>query len=194
MLKDYTTPLVLALIVTLIGLIGSEAQSWLRFDRSAILNGQLWRLISGHLAHLGWSHLWMNLAGLGLIWALFAKAGSTRLWLSTLIIGCLGTSVFLLLFNPGLYWYVGLSGVLHTLFVLGALLDIQRFPRSSIALLLFVSGKLAYEQLFGPLPGSESSAGGKVIVDAHLYGAIWGIIIYAARSSIKRLKTRQSPV
>jgi hypothetical protein len=37
-----------------------------------------------------------------------------------------------------------------------------------------VVGKLLYEQLVGPLPGSESVAGGTVIVNAHLYGAVGG--------------------
>jgi hypothetical protein len=36
--------------------------------------------------------------------------------------------------------------------------------------------KLAYETVVGPLPGSEQSSGGTVIVAAHLYGAIAGAI------------------
>jgi len=40
--------------------------------------------------------------------------------------------------------------------------------------------KLAYEQLYGALPGSAATAGGPVIVDAHLYGSIAGIIAAVA--------------
>jgi len=45
-------PITITLIVTLIALIGSDANHWLRFDRDALLNGEVWRLISGHFAHL----------------------------------------------------------------------------------------------------------------------------------------------
>ena len=41
----------------------------------------------------------------------------------------------------------------------------------------FLAMKLAYEQLLGPLPGSEGTAGGEVVVVAHLYGAISGALI-----------------
>lgn len=177
-LKDYTIPLVLALIVTLIAAIGSDLEHWLRFDRVAIFNGQLWRLLTGHLAHLGWSHLTMNVLGLALIWALFGKAYDTRHWLIALCIGSLGTSALLLWLNPELRWYVGLSGVLHTLFILGCLADIQQSRWGGGLLLLAVAAKLLYEQIAGPMPGSESTAGGRVIVDAHLYGGLWGAICY----------------
>ena len=43
-------------------------------------------------------------------------------------------------------------------------------------LAVFVAGKLLWEQTVGPLPGSESSAGGTVIVNAHLYGAVGGVL------------------
>jgi membrane associated rhomboid family serine protease len=42
---------------------------------------------------------------------------------------------------------------------------------------LLVCGKLLWEQAVGPLPGSAEVAGGKVIVDAHLYGAIGGLVL-----------------
>ena len=41
---------------------------------------------------------------------------------------------------------------------------------------MIVAGKLAWEQFAGPLPGSESGSGGPVIVDAHLYGAVGGLL------------------
>jgi len=48
-----------------------------------------------------------------------------------------------------------------------------------VILLVLVVGKLVWEQLTGALPGSESIAGGEVLVDAHLYGAIGGAVIGA---------------
>ena len=172
----YLIPISIAIIVTLVALIGSEASTWLRYDRIAIQDGQLWRIISGHLAHLGWSHLAMNVAGLGLIWVIFGGHISWQRWLVILLLGAVGTSVLLLLFNPQLRWYVGLSGVLHTLFIAGCMADLKHRRWDSWILLLLVIAKLAYEQMWGPMPGSESTAGGKVVVDAHLYGAIFGFL------------------
>ena len=49
------------------------------------------------------------------------------------------------------------------------------------ALLLGVGGKLVWEQLVGPLPFSESTSGGPVLVDAHLYGTIGGLLTQLIR-------------
>jgi len=173
----YLIPISIAIIVTFIALLGSDVGTWLRYDRDAIQAGQLWRLVSGHLAHLGWSHLAMNLAGLVLIWTIFGSHISWRRWLVILLLGAIGTSVLLLLFNPQLRWYVGLSGVLHTLFIVGCMADLKHRRWDTWVLLVLVIVKLMYEQIWGPMPGSESTAGGKVIVDAHLYGAIIGFLI-----------------
>ncbi len=169
-------PITITLIVTLIALIGSDANHWLRFDRAALLNGEVWRLISGHFAHLGWSHLVMNVFGLILIWVLFNNTAPDRRWVMLLLLSSLGTSLLLLWLNPALQWYVGLSGVLHAFFVFGCLNEINTGRQSSWILLAVVVAKLIWEQIAGPLPGSEQSAGGNVIVDAHFYGAIIGLI------------------
>jgi len=42
--------------------------------------------------------------------------------------------------------------------------------------LLLLGLKLAWEQLAGPLPGSEALSGGPVVVDAHLYGTSAGLL------------------
>ena len=73
--------------------------------------------------------------------------------------------------------YVGLSGVLHGLFVSGCLMDIRNGHRDALLLFILISAKLAWEQVSGPLPGSESTAGGHVVVDAHLYGALSGVVL-----------------
>jgi rhomboid family GlyGly-CTERM serine protease len=185
-LKRFSVPLIITLIVTIIPIFGSTLHNWLRFDRDAILAGEIWRLISGHLTHLGWSHLAMNVAGLALIWALFGQRLENKAWWAVVVAGTLGTSAALLIFNDELRWYVGFSGVLHTLFVTGVLLELDKRQWDGIVLLCFVVLKLAWEQISGPLPGSESTAGGKVIVDAHLYGALSGAFCWAALTYRKK--------
>ena len=186
--KHYFIPVGIAISVTLVALLGSNGAQWLRYDRIAILDGQLWRLITAHIVHLGWSHLAMNLAGLCLIWAIFGGHIPWQRWLTLLLVGVIGISILLFIFNPHLRWYVGLSGVLHTLFIAGCLVDLKYRRWDTRILLALVIFKLAYEQLWGPMPGSESTAGGKVIVDAHFYGAICGFLIMGFFGLIDRHK------
>jgi rhomboid family GlyGly-CTERM serine protease len=79
-------------------------------------------------------------------------------------------------FHPELIWYVGLSGVLHGLFIYGAIREIRFYPFSGYVLVLLLVGKLFWEFMNGPLPGSEEMTGGNVVVDAHLYGAMAGFV------------------
>ena len=43
-------------------------------------------------------------------------------------------------------------------------------------MLVIFAAKLGWEQLAGPLPFTGETAGGPVIVDAHLYGAVGGAL------------------
>lgn len=175
-LHRFRLPLALSVVIIGLGLLGDAAQEWLRYDRAAILDGQWWRLLGAHLVHLGPGHLLMNLAGLWLVWALVGSALSERGWLVLMCADALITGLGLLIFNPQLGWYVGLSGVLHGLLVAGAVSEVRGGRRDAWLLLAALAFKLGWEQWAGPLPGSEASAGGTVIVDAHLYGALGGLL------------------
>jgi rhomboid family GlyGly-CTERM serine protease len=150
------------------------AREWLRFDRAAIVNGQFWRLLTGHYVHLGVPHFLLNSAGLLLVWYLIGTQFSANQWLLIGAGSIIGIDLGFWLFEPQLSWYVGLSGLLHGLLVAGIInaWDEDR-PMASI-LAVMVVAKLIYEQLAGPLPGSVASSGGSVIVAAHLYGAVGG--------------------
>ena len=177
-LKRHMLPICLAFVVTFIGLFGSDMTLWLRFDRNAILSGEIWRIFTGHLAHLSWSHLLMNVLGLALVWGLFDRHLPTKRWVHTLIFSAFGVSLFLLVIDSHIRWYVGLSGVLHGMFIVGCLYDLRSGRWDSKLLLLLIIAKLSWEQVVGPLPGSVATAGGSVIVDAHLFGALMGLITY----------------
>lgn len=180
-----------ALIATggLAALCGAEGLQALRYDRTAIGDGELWRLLSGHLVHLGWGHYLLNAAGLALVWLLVGHALTTGLWLCALVVIIAVIDVGFWFLNPQLAWYVGLSGALHGLLVLGLMLSFAESVRENAVLVFLVSAKLVYEQWFGPLPGSESTAGGAVVVDAHLYGAIGGATV----AGLLRIRVRKHP-
>jgi rhomboid family GlyGly-CTERM serine protease len=175
-LYTHALPLSLAALSTLFALLGDRATQWLRYDRDAILHGQWWRIISGNIVHLGWPHLLLNLAGLILVWLLFRHTLSTRSWIFVTLASATAVSVGLLLFDPQLQWYVGLSGVLHGLFAAGLITALYAGNRGDWWLLLLFIAKITWEQLVGTMPGSAEIAGGTVIVNAHLYGAIGGAL------------------
>jgi len=90
----------------------------------------------------------------------------------------LGIGLGLLIFNPELDWYVGLSGVLHGLLVAGAIIEVRRDRLSGYALLILIAATLLWEQIAGPLPWSGVTAGGTVIIHAHLYGGLCGDFVW----------------
>ena len=163
-------------ISILIMLAGESGKELLRYDRVWIGQGEVWRLVSGHLTHLAWSHLALNGAGLLLVWYLVGGRYTLRSWL--LIIGiALATIEMAFWFNnPELYWYVGMSGLLNGLLAAGIVACLPRIDLETGILLLLLTAKIGWEQYAGPLPGSASTSGGPVVVDAHLYGALGGVL------------------
>ena len=168
--------LVLILICATIAAFGDGGREVLKYDRLAISHGEYWRLFTGHLAHLGLSHLTLNLAGLVLTWLLVGRNYSISRWLVVFLISVLIISAGFWFVDKNLLWYVGLSGVLHGLLLAGAIEGLTSLPAESVVICVLVIGKLTYEQLVGPLPGSESTSGGDVVVNAHFFGAIGGLI------------------
>lgn len=179
MLRLKTYQLVVALVLLCVCLQYTGLADTLAYRRSLIANGDWWLLLSGNFVHLGTSHLWMNMAGFILIVLLVWPVFSAFQWLVILIFSSVCVGFGLWFFNPEVTSYVGFSGTLHGLIIAGSLADLRRFPKSAFLLLALVAGKLIWEQLSGALPGSESAAGGKVLVDAHLYGAIAGGLLAA---------------
>ncbi|MDA1064516.1 MAG: rhombosortase [Proteobacteria bacterium] len=165
--------LALAAAIELSGDLGRE---WLRYDRAAIADGELWRLLGGHWVHLGWSHFLLNGIGLLLIAYLVAANFSRWQWLMITAAVIAGIDLGFWFLQPQLVWYVGMSGLLHGLLAAGTVNGLRCRPRESWLIAAFLVGKLGYEQLLGPLPGSEETTGGNVVVAAHLYGAMSGAL------------------
>ncbi len=181
------TLLLVSVLALLTIALPPDWQNGLEFQHPAIGQNQWWRLISGHLTHLGWGHLLMNLLGLWLIWALLLRCESALSTALVLLLLGLGTSLGLYLYSPAIAWYRGLSGVLHGLLVWALLRQWNAQPATHAIMLGLVALKLAWEQFSGPLPGSASLASGRIIVEAHLYGALAGALLWSLQLAVDKI-------
>ena len=186
--RHWMLPLLLLVFSISISLMGDAATQILRFERDGVFAGQWWRLVSGHLAHLGWSHLWLNLAGLLLVWLLVGRALPLRQWSGVVMFNMVGISFGLLVWLPQLQWYVGLSGLLHGMLLAGGLRQALRGDREAMVIIVIVLAKVAWELWQGPLPGSREAAGGEVVFQAHALGCLCGAIYVAALTVILRTR------
>ena len=173
---DWQVPFAFALVCLVTAAWRDPARELLRYDRLATADGEIWRLLTGHFVHLGLPHLLLNLAGLALVWLLVGRRYGTKQWLYVAAISIVATGAGFWWLDTDLRWYVGLSGMLHGLLLAGAIQGIRWVRWESVAICVLVVAKLAFEQFVGPLPGSEMAAGGPVVVSAHLYGAVGGVL------------------
>lgn len=174
--STWAIPASMLLVAFLIMLAGDAGREWFRFDRVWAVRGETWRFLSGHFSHLGWSHFALNSMGLVLVWYLVGSAYTVVKWLLIIFITLATIDIGFWVLNPELYWYVGLSGLLHGLLVAGIAVRLRPPNAETIILAVFLIAKLAWEQFSGPVPGSEITSGGPVVVDAHLYGALGGVL------------------
>lgn len=180
-----------SLLLLVLGCFTETFNPSLMYLRDRLAAGEYWRLITAHLVHLGVVHTLLNLAGLGLVLALFARAWSTLQWLLAFIVGALFTSLCLYYFSPGIYYYAGLSGVLHGLLIFGLWPGLwQRDPLAWL-MALAVIAKLGYEQW---MPDShvstEALIDAPVVTIAHVYGALGGgltgMVMWSGRKRWRR--------
>ena len=158
-------------------------ENW-RFNRELVEQGHLWLLFSGHIVHLNWSHWLLNMAGLAIVAFFFSAHASFKQWLTVILVSACVINIGLWWWLPEIRTYVGLSGVLHGLFLYGALREIRFYPVSGYVLTTVLIAKLAWEFFNGALPGSEDMTGGRVLTEAHLLGAVGGILVWLLEKGI----------
>ncbi len=168
-------PVVLVAVLLAFHGLGADALPVLRYERSAVLSGEAWRLVTGHLVHADMVHLGWNVLGVLIVAFLFARDYSWRQWLVILGVSIATTDLGFLLLAPQLEWYVGFSGVLHGLMAAG-LVAWLRTSRDAITWIVtgLFAAKLAWEHFAGPLPFTAASLELPVVHEAHTYGAIGG--------------------
>ncbi len=104
----------LSVLGTGLMLLPQSMQAGLYFDADALVTGELWRLISGHLIHADFSHWAWNTLAL-IVLGSFLEVRSRRLFAYSLLSGVVAVDLLLLSPLAGIDQYCGLSGVLNAL-------------------------------------------------------------------------------
>ncbi len=167
------------LFMTLPQLIGSEH---FRYQRDWSSSGEVWRLLSAHWVHVGWTHWFLNCVSLVILVSLTAPQWSIKSWLIVTTIIALGISLLFTYFNPDLVAYVGHSGVIYGLFMLASFSLFRRDRLVASLIVAAIAIKLVMEQTGWFDFNSSSLIEAPVEVDAHLYGALIAIAIALIKS------------
>ena len=133
--------------------------SLLVYERRAILSGELWRILTGHLVHFSLSHLLYNLLGLLLaawiIWRRGYRHFGTLCITSACTISCT-----ILLFQPDLAVYGGLSGIVNAAILYAACMGLkeeQRWRRFSMVIIALCAVENSFSELFTGQPTLAST-------------------------------------
>jgi rhomboid family GlyGly-CTERM serine protease len=140
------------LLATALWAAPARIQALAVYDRGEILRGQAWRLLTGHFVHFSASHLAWNLLAAAVVGAWIECSGFPRAgWL--LAAAPLGIGAALLVMDPGLERYGGLSGAATAAaaFACASEWRLESGPRRFlwIAALTLVGAKVAWEFVQG---------------------------------------------
>lgn len=163
------------------------ASTWLTADRSAVGAGELWRLWTGHLVHASFSHLCWNVSALVALGFLFERDLGRAFW-KLIAFSCALIGAGSLVLQPALDSYIGLSGLLNSIWVGGALVCARRsrgvLRNAYLICVLAGLTKIAIEGFGGVAIFTDpSKLGGLPVPIAHALGCLGGWLSIGGASS-----------
>ena len=180
--------MVLCAAILVLGLFGEFFNPALLFRRDLIEQGQLWRIVSGCFVHLGWYHTVMNVFGFAFWYGLFAKTLQVKHWMGLVVLMVLSNGISLYVLSPSIGFYAGLSGSLHGLILYSLVFECRKDKVYWLFLLALV-GKVLYEQTPGyDVNYLQEHMNAPVVVDAHFYGAIFGVMLAVGVMAWQKLR------
>ena len=171
---------------------GENITNTITYQRELIIAGEKWRFLTGHFLHTNGYHLLLNLAALFMLLALHGRFYTIANYSALFCFCALFTSVGIYYTEPSLIQYVGLSGVLHGVFIFGAIMDIKAKDKTGYLLFIGVWLKIAHEQFYGASNSVSDLIEASVAVNAHLWGAIGGLIFTLLYLTIPHLKVTRT--
>lgn len=183
--KQYTVPPVaVVLLLLLVFILPEPVKLLLTYERDLIGQGQVWRLLTGQWVHWGLGHFVMNVAGVFLLWLLFAEYAQGKRYVFAILGVAMMSNLGMYLFDSQVAYYVGFSGTIYGLFAWGAVQDVRQKAAFGWLLLIGVCAKVAYDMFVGAvsLSGSEVDA---LAVSAHFYGVLAGGVLGLLQKPVK---------
>ena len=169
-------PIIIIVLMLLLELNKPFSLEFLAFYPTQIVDGQLWRLITGQLLHTNFNHMLLNTGGIVLIWALHGEYYSSKNYL-LLMLSCLFLIGLGLLIFADYQHYAGMSAALHSFIIIGAAKDIQHHDKTGWLLLIGVIIKVGYENIYGASEQTKALINANVAVEAHLIGVVVGLLV-----------------
>jgi len=187
--QQWLLPLLLTVGTCLLAWFEQSLLATFQFDRDLISQGEYWRLLTGNFFHTNVWHLLLNIAGMLMLTHLFGRAIKPLYFLSFTLVNAALVGILLYLLSPDIERYVGLSGYLHGLFVLGCLIEIASGRLSSYFLLIGVALKISWESFFGANEQMSMLIDATVATDAHLFGALAALPWFAIHFFVVKRRT-----
>ncbi|SDW38817.1 rhomboid family GlyGly-CTERM serine protease [Thiocapsa roseopersicina] len=172
--------LAFALVAVGVYLILGPVPETLILDRSIPLRAESWRAFSAHLAHSDPAHLLLDVAGLLLVGWLYEPVLRGRMT-ALLLLGMPSIVGAVMLLEPGLAAYCGLSGIVNLIVGAGLAATWRAESRDPLAILfaLAVAAKILLECLTGEAVFSDTAW--SPVHSAHAAGFLIGIVLETAR-------------
>jgi len=98
------------LALSIISYCSSSLTSIFIYDRYAILNGEIWRLLSSHFVHFSGIHLFYNILAIGITGWIIEYKKCRLYWLLCLLMAFF-IGLTLIILKPCMTYYGGLSGL-----------------------------------------------------------------------------------
>jgi rhomboid family GlyGly-CTERM serine protease len=159
---------------------------YLVYDRGALAQGELWRLLSAHLVHYSGAHLFTNLLVL-VPAALLVETRYREDLLKILAVCAVAIGVGLFFFQEEIYRYAGASGISLSLLTYAALRGLDANTRWRVVcaiLLAMVAIKLVAEAFVGwQVADWEQDAGFVTVTFSHATGAGTALVIWITRKA-----------
>jgi rhomboid family GlyGly-CTERM serine protease len=180
--------LIAAAIALLIAVVESAGVR-LVYDRAAILRGEVWRLLSGHFVHFSPSHLAVDIAAL-----LFAGAVLERRTNAScagmFVLMPIGISLVLVVFEPAMARYGGLSAMV-TAFIVYLALELCRSGGTTerlaaLAALMGVVVKVALDATIATPLFARLGASTIVSTASHAAGVVLAMVTFLMHSILRK--------
>jgi len=169
--------LLIAALIVLFAVFPEFFFPLLSLERAKVSQGELWRILSSHFVHFGWAHTLMNLAAFLLCALALLERFSAPTLIALISFCCLAVGAGIYNLNPEYETYAGLSGAIHGFIIAGLLLNKRHAYWLNAIFIALVFAKIIYEHQAGyQATQLQSLLPVAVAYDAHLYGALAGLV------------------